>query len=313
MDLDSRQMEISKIWQRFKLGTANAAELSALDEALETIEGEQIINRLLESDWQQLSADIQVRFSLEEPWQNIQSKIQSAPQVKTTGHALKRPLRIINSIRRVAAVILFLILAGGIIWWQFEIGQQPNIIVNNGREVRKVEMEDGSQVWLNRNTVITYDNQYNNNIRVINLEGEAFFEVVKNPEKPFIVQAGTVQTSVLGTAFNVRAYPSQDLIEVALVEGKVKVNLQADTTASFLSPGERFAYDNINENFMTEKFEQDEPYAWRDGILVFQKATVQEVAQKLQEWYGIKFTIENKEQIQGKLVLRYDTQNVTLD
>ncbi len=306
-------MEIAKIWERFKLGIANTEELSTLGEAMETAEGEQIINQLLETDWQQLPADVQVRFSLEEPLQHIQSRIQSESELNNSKHSSKRHLKVIKPIRRVAAVLLFLIITSGIVWWQFEASQQPTVIVNNSSEVRKIDMKDGSQIWLNRNTAITYDEQYNDRIRVIKLEGEAFFSVAKNPQKPFIVQAGTVQTSVLGTAFNVRAYPNQDLIEVALVEGKVKVNIDTDTTSNFLSPGDLFAYNNANEKYITEQFEQDEPYAWRDGILVFQKATVQEVAQKLQEWYGIKFTIENEKQIQGKLVLRYDTRNVKLD
>lgn len=306
-------MEIAKIWEKFKLGIANAAELSTLDEALGTVEGEQIINQLLESDWQKLPTDVQVSFSLEESFQQIQSRIQPASKLKKPKHASRRSLSVVRYIQRVAAVLLLLIIAGGIIWWQLEASQQPTVIVNNGREARKIEMKDGSQIWLNRNTSITYDEQYNDRIRVIKLQGEAFFAVAKNPEKPFIVQAGTVQTSVLGTAFNVRAYPNQDIIEVALVEGKVKVNIDTDTTSNFLSPGDLFAYNNSNEKYTTEQFEQDEPYAWRDGILVFQKATVQEVAQKLQEWYGIKFTIEDEEQIQGKLVLRYDTRNVELD
>lgn len=306
-------MEIAELWQKYKTGTATLEELTELDKVLQTENGQLLLEQLLEVDWQQTPLNAEVNFSPEATFQQIKSNIKPTAARPNLTVASRQPLRFVGAVRRIAAVLLFLIIAGTVIWWQWE-ENRPNIVqVNRSTEIQMIALEDGSQVWLNRNSRLIYPKHFTDSIREVALEGEAFFEVAKNAQKPFLVNAGSVQTRVLGTAFNVRAYPQQQIVEVALVEGKVRVNVVTDTISSLLAPGDRFAYNQIKKNYTNNQFDQDEPYAWRKGMLHFQKAPVREVAEKLEARYGIRFTIEQEEKIQGTLVLRYDTRKVTLD
>lgn len=135
----------------------------------------------------------------------------------------------------------------------------------------------------------------NDSVRLVQLEGEAFFEVATDSLKPFIVMAGEVQTTVLGTSFNVQAFSKNDKIKVALIEGKVKVAIRTNSVdnqqATILSPGELFTFDKNNQSTTTSQYQQNAPYAWKDGIIYFNDARVQEVVNVLENWDGISYYV----------------------
>ena len=157
-----------------------------------------------------------------------------------------------------------------------------------------ITLKDGSTVVLNSESTISYSSNFGDSIREITLVGEAFFEVTKNPNKPFIVKSSNVTTTALGTSFNISSYPECRNVTVSLATGKVKVNqFHADSQATsyFLIPGEQIKYQKSTQSFLKSRNKDDEAFLWKDGILSFNQAALPQITQKLERWYGVKIEV----------------------
>jgi transmembrane sensor len=166
----------------------------------------------------------------------------------------------------------------------------PEIIKTNpiGQKSR-IFLPDGSNIWLNAESTIRYGQNFRDSARNIYLEGEAYFEVVSHPI-PFVVHYGDLTVTALGTSFNVSAYPREEKIIVALVEGKVAV--QRGAIEEVLNPNELFIignYDNKGNKYSGNAFEFS---SWKDGILTFKSDPLEDVIAKIERWYGVEVVVE---------------------
>ena len=161
-----------------------------------------------------------------------------------------------------------------------------------GVKVTKI-LPDSSRVILNAKSSITYIAGFQENAREVTLTGEAFFEVGKDSLRPFTVHSGNISTTALGTSFNINYRPDKATTEVSLATGKVEI---VDNTAVLtkLEPGERLQYDRGRSTFRTDHYDTLETLAWKDGILHFKEADIEEVIQKLEDWYGVEIALEGK-------------------
>ena len=152
-------------------------------------------------------------------------------------------------------------------------------------------LEDGSEVILNAGSELSYYKNFEKDKRLIYLTGEAYFKVAKDTARPFIVITEGLQTRVLGTEFNVKAYRGES-VKVALVEGSVEINA-ADSVRFTLMPGEACSY--VSQTAAIDKyiFNAKELIAWKDGLLYFEEADESEVFRKLEQWYGVKIMKKN--------------------
>ncbi len=160
----------------------------------------------------------------------------------------------------------------------------------------KFYLPDGSEVWLNAESEITFPEHFSKDKREVVLEGEAFFNVIKNPNQPFIVISGKVSTTVLGTSFNVKAFKNEPAVCIALKSGKVKVETEGERGKEemFLEPGEAIKYNKSIAKMKKGEFDQELSLAWKDGVIVFKDAGFDEIINVLSRWYGVKFEIENQ-------------------
>jgi len=156
----------------------------------------------------------------------------------------------------------------------------------------KIELSDGTEVWLNSMTRLRFPFQFTGNTREITIDGEAYIKVAENAAKPFIVHLPTGDVTVLGTEFNVNTY---DRMAVALVQGAVRVEAQAQTT--LLKPGERAIYDG---KLQTNKFESEEVLSWMKGLHMFNNASLEEIVKVLPRWYGVKVVLDNTSSAQSR-------------
>ncbi len=202
---------------------------------------------------------------------------------------------------RMAVVLLLVIVAGGFgifIVSQFqktsELAEVENIMIEksipSGQKLR-IFLPDGSKVWLNAASKISYPEKFVGSTRNVTLEGEAFFEVVENPEKPFIVRSGNLITTALGTSFNVKNYTNDSNEEVALASGKVLVELDQEQKF-ILDPGTAVRYQKGDKSIKKEDKSVKEIIAWKDGILRFENDDLNTVLKKLSRWYGVEFFME---------------------
>ncbi|KAA9331591.1 DUF4974 domain-containing protein [Hymenobacter busanensis] len=193
---------------------------------------------------------------------------------------------------RVAAAVLLLLGVWAIArtFLQSRLGAQPVTIAATGQR-QLTTLPDGSRVWVNRNSTLTYAADFNQTDRVVQLKGEAFFEVQKDHGRPFTVLAGDTRTRVLGTSFNVRAYAAEDSVEVAVVTGRVafspdrrKLTVQDSV---LLTPGLRGVIRRNDPAVAVQKPITDPNFrAWQRDELVFENQTLAQVAQTLSRTYG---------------------------
>jgi len=159
-------------------------------------------------------------------------------------------------------------------------------------------LPDGTKVWLNGGTKIKYPLAFVGKERRVNLTGEAYFEVAKNKEKPFIVNLGKLNVQAVGTAFNCMAYPGENFIETTLTEGIVKVTREGSGSNSkgyLLNQGQILTYDVKSNHFYQSRGDLEKHIAWKDGKFVFRNDPLEIVCQKLGRWFNADIQIKDKE------------------
>jgi transmembrane sensor len=163
----------------------------------------------------------------------------------------------------------------------------------------RLELSDGTKVWLNSGSTLKFPTTFDNSkTRLVFLSGEGNFKVAKNTQQPFIVDVNKLQVKVLGTTFNVEAYPGDAAITIALVEGKILLQQTSNEKISDLSEMKpnQVASFRKSENKIQLKEENDltKYTAWTDGKIVFSNDPVNTVVQKLQNWYNVDIKLSDK-------------------
>lgn len=212
--------------------------------------------------------------------------------------------RLFNYLRKIAAsfgLVVIVSFIGYFFHTQFNSGKSDNgaIVEKTVKETlagqkSTVFLPDGTKVILNSESKIEFDEFFQDLHRVVRLSGEAFFEVTKDPVHPFKVITGNVTTTALGTSFNISAYRELDIIDVALVTGKVSVRHQLGdekTDAIDLNPGEMAVISNSGKELTKKMFDFNDKIAWKDGIIYFNDANFSTVVHKLKKWYGAEIEI----------------------
>ncbi len=202
---------------------------------------------------------------------------------------------------KVAAIIILPILIGGYLWFNNLNVSNNNIADQFSENVIKVPMgarinftlPDGTYGWLNSGSSLSYSLPFNDN-RKVNLKGEGWFNVAHDTIHPFEIEAGKSKVEVLGTVFNLYAYPEEDFIELALEEGKVKFTPTENSTKGFeIKPNEKLLLEDGKI-----KISETEAYkfgAWREGNLVFRGDAMVDVAKRIERWYNVDVQIIDEE------------------
>jgi transmembrane sensor len=148
-------------------------------------------------------------------------------------------------------------------------------------------LADGTQVWLNAASSIKYPVAFKGSERVVELTGEAYFEVAKNKDMPFRVKSAGQTIEVLGTHFNINSYSNEKAIRTTLLEGSVKVS--ASNYTAMLKPGEQSVFKALSNKGIrvTNKINIDEVMAWKNGKFMFAEADIETVMRQLERWYDV--------------------------
>lgn len=187
------------------------------------------------------------------------------------------------------------------------------IIIPYGKR-SEITLADGTHIWLNSGSQLSYPTKFKSDSREVFLTGEAFFDVKANPEKPFYVITRDVKIKVLGTRFNVSSYAEDNTVQTVLIKGKVtagKNKLFAGTID--LIPGERLRFDKSNSNLTKDKVDVQLYSSWVNGYLIFKNMPITEVFTKLKRFYNQEISIEEglgKISFSGKLDLGDNLKDV---
>jgi ferric-dicitrate binding protein FerR (iron transport regulator) len=232
----------------------------------------------------------QKKYPVDQAWNKVEDRIH---QPKSSGKSNFRHL-LLNPVFRMAAAVIFaaLLLVSG-----YQVLVKPSAkvdlleISSTDQIVNTFALPDGTVVSLNTNTKISYPKKFGRQQREVSIEGEAFFEVKPNKNKPFIIHAGKAQIKVLGTSFNVSAYPETKQVEVIVETGKVQVSNKttdsAKTNELILTPGDKGTLV-YSSNSLLKTTNQDPNFlAWKTRNLIFKATSLDEVIEKLEKIYKV--------------------------
>ena len=168
-------------------------------------------------------------------------------------------------------------------------------------------LPDGTRVWLNSGTKMTYPEKFGNDQRLVIMDGEAFFEIEEDSLRPFRVVSNGFVTTALGTSFNVKTNSSSGL-KISLVTGKVKVAGEKSKEEFFLEPGLEFLDDQQTGKKSIRKFSPEKVLAWKEGKIIFENTGLPEVVSTLEDWYGVEINLVNAENVRWEFSGEYQNQ-----
>jgi ferric-dicitrate binding protein FerR (iron transport regulator) len=164
------------------------------------------------------------------------------------------------------------------------------------RQRKKVTLPDGSVVWLNGNTSIRFRERTGSDLRVLRLQGEAFFDVKQAAGKPFIVKTGHAVVKVLGTRFNIMAYPDDTVTEAVLTRGSILFSTETEDkkVSKHIEPGQKVSINHLSEQLKIIKVDTSFYACWKEGKLLFRDETFGEVAKAMEYKYDVSFDFRDK-------------------
>ncbi|MBD9093671.1 MAG: DUF4974 domain-containing protein [Bacteroides oleiciplenus] len=221
------------------------------------------------------------RFSKDNSWKLLEKRLPR----------LQRRILSLRTMAGAAAVAVLCVLG----WWAYYMfAPVPLQTVSTLAETRSIILPDQTEIMLNRYSSLTYPERFRGKDRKVQLQGEAYFEVSKDAAHPFKVEAGAVMVQVLGTHFNIDAYPEDIQVKTTLLEGSVAVSLIGKAEERLiLSPNESAVY-NKDKKSLTLHSEKNatREIAWRNGTLLFKSTPLQEIVRELSNAFHTDIRIE---------------------
>jgi ferric-dicitrate binding protein FerR (iron transport regulator) len=288
MDPSHRLQELFDRYLQRRCAPEEVAELVALLERADA--GETLTEPMLRL-WEELKAS---KEEYPVDWERMYARIS---RVEDDLLVLQRR----SSWWRVAAAAVVVVVAGAVFWGVrrgVEVGRPASVAVadvsaagvvqtmETGDRKRVVHLPDGSMVLLNRNSRLDYPRVFGDTSREVVLSGEAYFDVMHLAGRPFIVHTGKLSTRVLGTTFNIRAYPEDKAIAITVTSGRVQV-LNERASVGMLVADQQIRYDVSGETIVQKKVDVRPLVAWRPSEVSFDDITMEEAARRVGEWFGV--------------------------
>ncbi|MBL0740177.1 FecR family protein [Chryseolinea lacunae] len=275
------QEEFEALMDKYLAGQATASEERMMDDFFAAQERKQSLEH----------------YGLSEAmWSSIENRLQHK-----TKPANKKPLR-----RVLLPVSLALVatMVWGVLYYagMFSEPASAHWVTSDSPRGQKsvITLADGSRVFLNAGSSLSYPEVFDADIREVKLTGEAFFEITKNPKRPFVVTSGNVTTKVLGTSFNIQAFPQQQ-ISVTVATGRVQVEAtspqqQEDGKGAnrvILTPNDQAVYASEQEGLVISHVNIDKFLAWKDNTLLFENSTIEEAVAVMERWYNVSIAFDD--------------------
>ncbi|MEM9389038.1 MAG: FecR domain-containing protein [Bacteroidota bacterium] len=271
-----------ELLQKYFRGECSAEEQTKVDEYLENHQSKELFEETFQGvDKEALKKELWSQVNPEESYQKV--RWLSFPRF------------------RIAAVIVFLMGIGLIFYQKNQVN--PSLQRNTEDlhqvfkakygEKRTIQLSEDTKVYLNAGSSLKLDADFGNEDRKAWLDGEGYFEVAGDIERPFIVQTGQTKVQVVGTQFNIRAYPEEDVIQVTVTEGKVRFS--SDTGKSvMLIKEQQGVFSKQSQMMRKEQVTTHRFIAWKDDILVFEDQTLEEIGHVLERWYNVNVEIKKE-------------------
>jgi ferric-dicitrate binding protein FerR (iron transport regulator) len=335
-------MEKNRFWEllaKVKSGEATPEEQLELSQHLSVFPADLDLVKQIDALWElPLPAKTApAKDEVTDAWSLVRNKISTQHPAAQLPVATGKVRRIIKYMSAIAA--LFILAAGGIWWWnrvQATAPSQKNIVSTKNGSKSKIELPDGTQVWLNVGSRIKYDGNYGKENRELTLIGEAYFDVAHDANKPFILHTRKMDIKVLGTAFNVKAYPGDEITEAALIRGSIEVTfperplekliLKPNDKISIVNKEKNTAKDTVRLTYADNKERpaimvssiQYEPTdsavietAWVNNKLIFRSKTFEELDRDIERWFNVTVQVQDSSILDKKFTGTFSNESIT--
>jgi transmembrane sensor len=298
MDNDS----ILELMSRSLSGEATPAELKELETALAQDSYLQARYALMQQFWN--DHETVSPAGVEETLQQVLGRLQTTQSTPAAAQAKRVSLS--PMLKRGLAAAVVVTVLGCIGLWYFT-GKNANTATaallekHNARGTKStIVLPDGSKIWLNADSKIEYPASFAGHLREVYLSGEAFFDVVKDAQRPFIIHLTKGTVRVLGTSFNIRAYANEKLIETSVATGRVAFIPDRSTAIQqpdtiYITPNNKVRYTLHDNQVKVEPTAAAEDKAWTEGRLIFKAITLEEIATALERNFGKKVVFVDEE------------------
>lgn len=303
-------MENERLWillAKKKSNEASVEELAELELLLSQNETAGYEHEVIEKIWEEPLGFLPEMNLSKSTWNNIETRINSTKKVFSITSTTKW---------MAAAVVLLLLSTTALIYFKSSrnksVSKNISAVVSNSASKQNFYLPDGTHIWLHDNSKITYNkNSFGKAIREVNLIGEAFFDVTKNPKVPFVIHAGVANITVKGTAFNVKAYPGQKNVETTLLRGLIEITTaQNPNKKIYVKPNEKiiipanitsvknqisdtaksFTITEVKNNNTNKILPET---AWMKDKLEFNNETFEELAPEMESWFNVIIQFKN--------------------
>lgn len=204
----------------------------------------------------------------------------------------QKAFRLRNTWRYAAALIAIVVMAAGFTYY-LSHGPKEELVVASAThgQVREMLLPDGTKVWLNQSSRLRYPRAFSGKERQVYLEGEAYFEVARNHEKPFTVASSAMDVRVLGTSFNIKCRPGTGIAETTLIEGEVEVKEKMDKGKITLLPGQKAVVNRVTGRMQVKQVDAKMEIVWHNDLIPFDKSSIFQIASVLERFYGVKIIL----------------------
>lgn len=197
-----------------------------------------------------------------------------------------------NTLRYAAAIAAVLLMAAGFAYYLSQEKSEELVMASAAHgQVREMLLPDGTKVWLNQSSILKYPRNFEGKERHVYLEGEAYFEVARNHEKPFTVKSRAMDVKVLGTSFNIKCRPDNSIAETTLIEGEVEVKDKQDKGMITLSPGQKAVLNRVTGKMQVKQVDAKMEIVWHNDLIPFEKSSIFQIASALERFYGVKIIL----------------------
>lgn len=315
-------------WEALARYVAGECSEAEEEEILAWAEADPMHREILETTRQawRVSGDASVQWDSQSAWTRVRERIDAGPAKlrrdeghprRTRAHWAARSSRGPRQWAVAASVVVVAAasMVGVAFWAGGRRGNQPvavqELVTRKGQRAQ-MRLADGTQVVIGPDSRLVISARFGEPTREVDLTGEAYFDVADDPTRPFVVTSGVTVTQVLGTEFNVRAYPADSTVQVVVSEGRVSFRPRTRDAdhAAVLRPGDLAELQRGSEEVARRRVDPDAYLGWREGRLTFEDAPLSQVAAQLERWYGVPVRIGDASLLSRRLTASFRDQPV---
>jgi len=213
-------------------------------------------------------------------------------QIERIENKKSHHLQMARWIKYAAIAVIVLLVCNG--YWTYHHQGLPEMITTQAlNKVQQITLPDGTKVWLNRTATLKYPKSFKRNKREVELEGEAYFEVTKNPHQPFIVSSKAMSVKVLGTVFDYNTKSEANKEEVSLLEGMVQAIGHKEEGKVTIMPGQKVILDKQSHRMIVQQVNADLEAVWHNNMIPLKNANINDIVRILERFYNVHITIDS--------------------